>query len=89
MGLLAYPCQDGREIAEKTEKSTRHNHEDDGKDCHTCTPFCICSCCHVNTIVILKVFLEAAVSVPTIYISIYKENPAKEIILPIWQPPKL
>lgn len=87
--LLAYPCQDDIDelFIHKTEKSTDSGHEH--KDCHSCSPFCICNCCHVNTIVALKVIIKAVSTLPSLFISIYKEDSPKEIILPIWQPPKL
>ena len=89
IGLLAFPCQDDIDelFVNKTEKSTTSNHEH--KDCHSCSPFCVCNCCQVNTIVVMKAVINAIVTRPTLFVSIYKENPPKEIILPIWQPPKL
>ncbi|MEI7594767.1 MAG: DUF6660 family protein [Bacteroidota bacterium] len=85
--LLGVPCQDTCDMSDnhKTEEPTSH----DEKDCHQCSPFCHCNCCHVNTIVSLKIILNAIETTPSVFVSIYKEIPVKDIILHIWQPPKL
>ena len=83
--LLAYPCQDS--CVHSDIKST--NHEQDDDDCHVCPPFCICNCCHVNTLITLKTILEKVITVPVLVVCIYKESSIKDIIHSIWQPPKL
>ena len=87
--LLAFPCQDNcdHSSSDKMEKSTSHNHED--HDCHTCSPFCVCNCCHVNTIVTFNAIINSAVTLPTFFYVFYKESFIKDIIFSIWQPPKI
>ncbi len=89
LSLLAVPCQDNGDtlFSDKTERSANHSHNDN--DCHGCTPFCICNCCHVNTIIVLNVFINTAETVPTLFKSIYCEASVKDVIFAIWQPPKI
>lgn len=88
ISLLAYPCHDKSDHLNtyKTEKSTDQNHNE--QECHTCSPFCSCSCCNVNTIVTVKAGIKTAETVSALPVSIYKETSIKDIILSIWQPPK-
>ena len=89
--LLTIPCQDDFDftISNSTQNKPPHNHDKDGHDCHTCSPFCVCNCCHANTIVALKSIFTHVENVPTIVACIYKEVTVEDIILTIWQPPKL
>lgn len=89
LSLLAYPCQDEICVAHTShaEKSSPHNHHE--KDCHTCSPFCVCNCCHTNTNVALNA-VSINVELPLAFIiNTYKESPIKDISLSIWQPPKI
>ncbi len=90
--LLAYPCQDYKNIScsnYKEECSSSTEHKEDN-DCHSCPPFCVCNCCQVNTIVVLKVLLNSVnIDLIAEVRTIYKEISVKEIILTIWQPPKI
>lgn len=85
---MTYPCQDGGDILcmNKTENSTNNNHTDN--DCHTCPPFCVCNCCHVNTIIALNESVNAITPIPVVVTYIYNVISLKDIILDIWQPPK-
>lgn len=87
--LLTYPCQDGKDIASlnNTEQSANHSHND--KDCHTCPPFCVCNCCHVNTIITLKTYFKVIETIPVEIFSVYKVISLKDIVFSIWQPPKI
>jgi hypothetical protein len=85
--LLAFPCQDDCILSASTE--TEHSTSHDDKDCNSCSPFCFCNCCHVNTIVTFNAVLTNAVIIPTFFEIIYKESFIKEIIFSIWQPPKI
>jgi hypothetical protein len=87
--LLAFPCQDsfGFSCPQHNEQST----DQDGCpiDCHTCSPFCTCNCCHTNTVVALESNLISVEFIPFSYISLYKDEYFQEITLAIWQPPKI
>jgi len=87
--LLAYPCQDDCSylLTNNTNNSASHTHSE--QDCNTCTPFCICNCCHVNTIITLKTYFKATETIPVVISSVYKVISLKDIIFSIWQPPKI
>ena len=86
--MLAYPCQDNCDdlCAHKTEKASSHQHDEN--DCHSCSPFCFCNCCHVSTIVSYHAIINIFETIPVKLVSIIKEVPIKDILLSIWQPPE-
>ncbi len=85
--LLIFPCQDDCIFSATTETEHSTNHDD--QDCHSCSPFCVCNCCHVNTIITLSAIIKTTVTIPTLFNVIYKESFIKDIIFSIWQPPKI
>ncbi len=86
--LVAYPCQDecGNHLNKHQTEKTSDSHDE---ECPNCSPFCCCNCCHVNTIVSIKITSDFVHVLPGIFLSSIKENGIKDISLPIWQPPKI
>jgi len=89
--LLTYPCQDAicNTHLCKIEKSTDHNKSHDEQKCHGCSPFCVCCCCHANTLTSIKTDLKIVGTTPILYIVEYNESFLKEINNAIWEPPKV
>lgn len=83
------PCHDDTTISQSQEIEKATTHDQKQQDCHTCSPFCICNCCQINTIVALNSIIKAYDTVPLLFVSFYNEVPLKDISLSIWQPPKI
>ena len=91
--LLTTPCGDrisANPIEQNTTENTKHQGEKE-KHSDSCSPFCTCSCCGVQTIAAEY----HTFSTKEIYISISKQiisyNPSVDLgaIKGIWQPPKI
>ena len=87
--LVSLPCKDDIGCSDSnhphSEQGTSHN----DNDCHDCSPFCTCSCCHVSTIVTLQLFFAPVVFFFQKIETIHKESSLKEVFISIFQPPKL
>jgi hypothetical protein len=88
-GLITYPCKDNCENVPgaKTEKVADQHNDNTEHKCHTCSPFCLCSCCQINLILALKPIIGIGETVPLILTSFYKEISIIEISSSIWRPP--
>ena len=73
----------------KTETDSHKSHDSKSADCGTCSPFCVCNCCHGNTLISLIPVFSTFFNIPSSTISLYKEFQIKEILFSIWQPPKI
>jgi hypothetical protein len=89
--LLAFPCQDsfGYTCSHENGKTQNDHHENCPDDCHMCSPFCTCNCCHTNTIVAIENNNVTVEFVPVFFISLYIEDCYSDVLIPIWQPPKI
>lgn len=87
------PCGDQKDCSHE-EGQAMHtdatDHSDHQGDAEHCTPFCICSCCgqtyHCGDSGL--VLVTPVRWAPDIEVSYIPSVPA-DILLPIWQPPKL
>lgn len=87
--LCSLQCRDEIDAcSSKTEHSQTENHHSDS-DCNSCSPFCVCNCCHTNTIVIVKKAIEPVQKIENAYQIIFSEGNPKQIPQNIWQPPKI
>lgn len=89
--LLSFPCQDNGVHAGvpghmASEQTTHHDH-DEG-ECHHCSPFCTCNCCHVQVITSLFIISGAPANVIIPPIGILQERISEGMHYAIWQPPK-
>ena len=90
--LCSFPCQDKCNVSEckaKTEADSHKSHESKSDDCSTCSPFCVCNCCHGNTLIALSPVFTAFYNIPSTDITSYRVFQIKEILFSIWQPPKI
>ncbi len=88
--LLCFPCQDNgvhSGVAGHMASDATHHDKDDG-ECHHCSPFCTCNCCHVTAITSLHIFagVSSDVIIPTIPSTV--GNISEGVRFSIWQPPK-
>jgi len=91
--LCAFPCQDNGDHSDFSSGKIVKEKTCDGHHgsncCHKCSPFCFCNCCHVVTVVALKMELKEIMSIPVASYSAYIIPMLKEIPQMIWQPPKI
>lgn len=91
--LSALPCTDREECSLTNVAQTEHSHEGHSHEKDHCTPFCICSCCGINTTIeIVPDFdftqLAYSLDIPK-QVSHYKAVYTDNYFAPIWQPPKI
>ena len=88
--LVSLPCVDGVSdvCTRKTEQSPKPADGHENQHHHTCSPFCVCSCCNV-TVVITKYLVQKKPSRLTqpAFIPFY-EKITSVYYSNIWQPPK-
>ncbi len=82
-------CTDHPVAAQSADHGHDHDHGDDTSD--TCTPFCMCSCCHTS----MTAFTIPASDIPVIRyqepedeVSTYQFSFSSAYYGNIWQPPK-
>lgn len=89
------PCTDREEcsIVKSTKTEQSHNHDRHSHENEHCTPFCICSCCGISTVIQVIpnfVFTPHQFSeITTKEVSHYKFVYTQNYYAPIWQPPKI
>ena len=88
--MISLPCRDNMGCADNhhhnTEQNSSHNDDD---DCHECSPFCTCNCCHVSTVLTFQVFFKSINFLFQEIETIHKESSLKEVFIPIFQPPQI
>lgn len=87
--LCSLQCQDEIEVCCKANDTSHKTDNHHDNDCHSCSPFCVCNCCHANTLVIVKKAVEPVCKVENAYHVIFSEGNPQEILQNIWQPPKI
>jgi hypothetical protein len=87
--LCSLQCQDKIEVncsfTDCSHTESQHNE----KDCHSCSPLCVCNCCHTNTLVIVKKAIEPVQKIENAYQIVLSDGRPTEIPQKIWQPPKI
>lgn len=89
--LSVFPCND---IMNDNQKSITINLEDHGhQELDLCSPFCICSCCGINTYQFK--LINYNITEQTVFIQQIKQNNfyvfiySKDVTSSIWQPPQI
>jgi len=96
--LLTLPCQEFTAYAERGRENvtfvaaTGSEQHSDGQLADGCSPFCICSCCSVNstgahTASLFVVVPSVDVIIPR-RIASYSSDHTSNYLASIWQPPK-
>jgi hypothetical protein len=84
------PCADyvGASDADKTEISQAIGDDHKHQDSDSCSPFCICQCCHISTTYLQ--FVDIKLAAPSIYTKdfFYLNGIEKDYTASILQPPK-
>ncbi|HQZ82376.1 MAG TPA: hypothetical protein PLR83_04085 [Pyrinomonadaceae bacterium] len=96
--LLAQPCQEfvasasGDSAACPTTAVVRGDTPESGSKTDGCSPFCICSCCSINSMGAhtVSVAIESPATVNAIprEIAAYSSQHTSNYLASIWQPPK-
>lgn len=60
----------------------------DSDSCTGCSPFCVCNCCHSNTLVSLSIPLSCNSNILFTYKNLYIADLVNVLSGSIWQPPK-
>ena len=91
--LCGTPCKDECSINETICISAKQSSQsfpcdNEQQKCHSCSPFCFCNCCHVNTITSVLVGYQLVQTVYQEYNIIFIEKKIDLFHSVIWHPPK-
>lgn len=92
LALSVMPCADDANAMNNSKAKTeltKCTHREDSPKSEECSPFCQCSCCagfSVNQLIASVSSLQFDIDSPK---SNFLPSEVIEVILPIWQPPKL